>query len=311
MSDNTKSLHPRSKHNNEYDFDALVKVNQALSQYVHMAKSGRFSIDFHNAQAVVELNKALLLQHYDLSYWSIPHGYLCPGVPGRAEYIHKLSDLLFESNGNKSPKSNGIRGLDIGTGSSLIYPIIAVSDYGWQMVASEYDKKSLGSAKQIIEKNESLNGNVALRVQENAKHIFIDVINADDYFDFAMCNPPFFSSQSEAVNASLRKNRNLKKESTKENNFQGSSNELWCDGGEYAFVHNMIKESQEFSNSCYWFTTLISDKTHIPPLLKETEKIKATQAKVIEIKLGNKISRLLCWSFLSLKQSSAWRALRW
>ena len=264
MADNVKSLHPRSKHNNEYDFERLVKANQALSQYVHEAKSGRQSIDFHNAKAVVELNKALILHYYNLSYWSIPQGYLCPGVPGRAEYLHKLSDLLFESNGNKLPKSNSIQGLDIGTGSSLIYPIIAISDYCWRMVASEYDKKSVDSAKQIITKNEFLSGKVELRIQENAIQIFEDIIKPDDYFDFTMCNPPFFSSQSDAVHASSRKKRNLKQEPTKDNNFQGSSNELWCDGGEYVFVRNMIKESQSFNTSCYWYTSLISvSYTHL------------------------------------------------
>ena len=194
MAVNVKSLHPRSKHNNEYDFERLVKANQALSQYVHEAKSGRQSIDFHNAKAVVELNKALILHYYNLSYWSIPQGYLCPGVPGRAEYIHKLSDLLFESNGNKLLKSNTLQGLDIGTGASLIYPIIAVNDYGWRMVASEYDKKSLDSAKQIITKNEFLSEKVELRVQKKSIQIFKGIIKPDDYFDFTMCNPPFFSS---------------------------------------------------------------------------------------------------------------------
>jgi 23S rRNA (adenine1618-N6)-methyltransferase len=36
--------------------------------------------------------------------------YLCP-IPGRADYIHYIADLLAESNNGIIPKGHGIQGL--------------------------------------------------------------------------------------------------------------------------------------------------------------------------------------------------------
>ncbi|WP_237578206.1 RlmF-related methyltransferase, partial [Klebsiella pneumoniae] len=51
------------------------------------------------------LNKALLAHFYAVKHWDIPDGFLCPPVPGRADYIHHLADLLAQEE---------IRGLIIG-----------------------------------------------------------------------------------------------------------------------------------------------------------------------------------------------------
>ena len=40
------------------------------------------------------LNKALLAHFYAVKHWDIPDGFLCPPVPGRADYVHHLADLL-------------------------------------------------------------------------------------------------------------------------------------------------------------------------------------------------------------------------
>jgi 23S rRNA (adenine1618-N6)-methyltransferase len=299
------ALHPRSKHQGEYDFESLI-------DYVHLAKSGKLSISFHDPQAVKELNKALLYHYYKLKYWDIPDGYLCPGVPGRAEYIHHIADLLKASNSGKSLKNKNISGLDIGTGASCIYPIIAVSDYNWTMVGSDIDENVLRSCREIIGKNINLKSKVKVRLQKDKKSIFGKVIDSDDYFDFTICNPPFFSSQAEAIAASDRKKANLKKSTiASKNNFGGIASELWCDGGEYVFVRQMIYESIKYTTSCYWFTSLISNVKHIAPLQNELTKLNCTQSKVIDIMLGNKKTRILCWSFLNDKQMEAWRDLRW
>ncbi|MDA8693047.1 23S rRNA (adenine(1618)-N(6))-methyltransferase RlmF [Saprospiraceae bacterium] len=305
-------LHPRSKHQGDYSFELLAKANPELKGYVHIAKSGRLSITFHDPQAVKELNKALLFHFYKLTYWDIPDGYLCPGVPGRAEYIHHIADLLKESNTGKAIKNSNISGLDIGTGASCIYPIIAASDYQWTMVGSDIDATAIQTCTEVIEKNEILKSKVKVRQQKDKKSIFNNIINSEDYFDFTICNPPFFSSQEEARVASDRKNNNLRKtDKESKNNFGGTASELWCDGGEYVFVRQMIHESKKHTTSCYWFTSLISNVKHVAPLENELSKLDCNQSKVIDIMLGNKKTRILCWSFLSEKQMVAWRELRW
>jgi 23S rRNA (adenine1618-N6)-methyltransferase len=312
MAKQKSELHPKNKHHGDYNFEKLTESNPELNEYVHKAKSGRLSIPFHDPQAVKSLNKALLYYFYDLQYWDIPDGYLCPGVPGRAEYVHYIADLLFVTNNKKSVNADNIKGIDIGTGSSCIYPIIAAVDYKWSMVGTDIDEAAIQSAKKIVSSNESLKSKIDIVLQEDTKSIFRNILGADNYFDFTMCNPPFFSSKEEALAASERKNTNLNPNPSKsKSNFGGTASELWCDGGEYVFVRKMIHESKSFAQSSYWFTSLVSNIKHLDPLRSELEKLKCEEIRVIDIMLGNKKTRILCWSFLNQKQKTAWRNLRW
>ena len=74
--------------------DTLCQTYPALKSFLVRAKSGNTSIDFTSPKAVKVLNAALLHHYYRLEYWDIPDGYLCPPVPGRADYIHGIADLL-------------------------------------------------------------------------------------------------------------------------------------------------------------------------------------------------------------------------
>ena len=65
---------------------------------------GDESVDFANPAAVKALNRALLRQDYGLDYWDIPAGYLCPPIPGRADYVHYLADLLAADRGGGAPR---------------------------------------------------------------------------------------------------------------------------------------------------------------------------------------------------------------
>lgn len=49
-------------------------------------------------------------------------------------------------------------------------------------------------------------------------------------------------------------------------NFGGKNNELWCEGGEEAFVRKMVEESVGKANNCLWFTSLISKNTTLPAI---------------------------------------------
>src|SRR5690348_2831615 len=86
-------LHPRNKHQGRYDFKALISSHPPLHAFVHLNEYGDESIDFANAKAVLALNQALLKHQYEIKHWSIPPGYLCPPIPGRADYIHYAADL--------------------------------------------------------------------------------------------------------------------------------------------------------------------------------------------------------------------------
>ena len=296
-------LHLRNKHRERYDFKALVKSSPDLAQYVKLNNYRDESIDFFDPQAVQALNKALLKHYYSIDDWSIPENYLCPPIPGRADHIHYVADLLASTNSGKIPRGSQIRCLDIGVGANCVYPIIGNKEYGWSFVGSDIDPVAIKSANKIINSNSLLQSKVELRLQSDRKNIFKGIIKPNEYFDLTICNPPFHASAAEAQSGTLRKLSNLKhKKITKANlNFGGKNNELWCEGGEERFVKNMIKESVQFSHSCSWFSTLISKSSNLKLALAELEKVKALEVKIIPMSQGNKISRILAWRFLLKK----------
>jgi 23S rRNA (adenine1618-N6)-methyltransferase len=81
------SLHPRNRHQGRYDFPALIKTTPELA-FVITNPYGKESIDFASPDAVRVFNRALLKAFYGIQHWDIPADYLCPPVPGRADYVH-------------------------------------------------------------------------------------------------------------------------------------------------------------------------------------------------------------------------------
>ena len=101
MNLSNKTLHPRNKHQQAYDFVALCAAVPALTVFVRDNGHGLMSIDFADPHAVKTLNQALLKQLYSVEHWQLPPGFLCPAVPGRVDYLHYLADLLALLNKNK------------------------------------------------------------------------------------------------------------------------------------------------------------------------------------------------------------------
>lgn len=291
------NLHPRNKHREAYDFQALRIVLPELSQFVNVNEFGNESIDFFNPKAVKALNYALLKYSYKIENWEIPTNYLCPPIPGRADYIHYLADII-------GPQKTKINCLDIGIGANCIYPIIGVSEYDWNFVGSDIDSISIKNAHQIIASNSILKDKIELRLQTNVKSIFEGIIQANELFAATLCNPPFHSSAEKARIGNKRKISNLKKEKTNVAtlNFGGQSNELWCEGGELQFVKQLILESQKYAKNCIWFTTLISKKDHLPSLYRLLKKQKVKEIKTLQMGQGNKISHLLAWTYFTVEE---------
>lgn len=279
-----------------------------MGDFVQMHAGGRPTIDYADAGAVKALNKALLLDAYKLDYWDIPDGYLCPPVPGRADYIHHLADLLTGSNRGKIPGGPQVRLLDIGTGANSIYPIVGSHEYGWSFVGTDTDQGALTSAEAIMTGNDTLKDHLELRMQTQSDNIFDNVIRKEDLFDATMCNPPFFSSQEESDKAGRRKFRNLgKREPDRDlRNFSGSAHELHTPGGELAFVKRMVDESRNFRNQVLWFTCLVSRKENLPSIYNAFDKVEAVQVKTIPMSQGLKSSRFVAWTFLNATQHVAW-----
>ena len=239
----SKTLHSRNFHNDRYDFNALIKTKPELQEFVKPNKYGDLSIDFANPQAVITLNQALLAHFYGIKNYTIPNGYLCPPIPGRADYIHHIADLLASCNNGVIPKGKAVKGLDVGIGANGIYAIIGSSVYDWNFLGSDIEIESIKSVENIVNSNEILKEKIECKLQTNPQNIFTGIIKVDEFYDFTLCNPPFHKSLKDAMDGNKRKVQNLTKQKTTKSalNFGGKNNELWCKGGEIAFIKNMIK----------------------------------------------------------------------
>jgi len=305
---NKDKLHPNNKHNTHYDFDRLCLASRLLKPFIIQNKVGNPSINFADSNGVKALNCAILKADYNIEGWDIPAGFLCPPIPGRVDYIHYLADLLTLTNSGKKPNHKQVTGLDIGTGASCIYPLLGQREYQWQFIASDIDEKSIVSSQAIIDKNKNLSPFIDLRLQKFQQHIFKGLIKNSDFIDFTMCNPPFHESLAKAAQGSARKRRNLgtDKKTDSKLNFGGQKAELWCKGGEQAFIKNMIKESKEFAHQVMWFTSLVSNKDNIKPLKKALQQVGAVDIRVVDMAQGQKTSRFIAWTFLTPQQCNLW-----
>ncbi len=326
----SKTLHPRNKHNQGYDFEELISECPKLSHFVKPNPYGNLSIDFSDPQAVKTLNAAILKTDYQIEHWDIPQGFLCPPVPGRVDYLHYIADLLSDK--GKVPKGQKVIALDIGTGANGIYPLLGIQSYGWQFVASDIDPISIANVASIADKNQAIKRKISLRQQHNPNHIFSGIIAENERFDITLCNPPFHRSLEEASQGSAKKNANLAANRAKKGtakgaasgtlttkkpdnavsglNFGGQKAELWCEGGEQQFLANMITESQQFASQCLWFSSLVSKSENLKPCYALLEKLSADSVKTIEMQQGNKITRVLAWSFLTKAQRLQWAKFR-
>jgi len=300
-------LHPRNRHKQRYDFPALIKTSPELAPYVSLNAYGDLSINFKDPIAVKALNSALLKHFYGIKFWDIPDGYLCPPIPGRADYLHYAADLLALSNNGNIPRGKTVKVLDVGVGANAIYPLIGLREYGWNFVGSDVDTVAVQSARNLVDTN-GLNKQISIRRQNSKAHFFGGVINAGEKFGLTVCNPPFHASLKEAMQGSERKWKNLghHQKTDVTLNFGGRQNELWYAGGEEGFVRKMIIESAEFASSVLWFTSLISKKESLPGCYHALKQCGASQVKTVNMAQGQKISRMLTWSFVNEAAQQQW-----
>ncbi|NQD95252.1 23S rRNA (adenine(1618)-N(6))-methyltransferase RlmF [Pseudomonas sp. CrR25] len=307
-------LHPRNRHQGRYDFPALIERSPELAAFVILNPYGKQSIDFANPAAVKVFNRALLKQHYGIEHWDIPADYLCPPIPGRADYLHYLADLLASDNQGEIPRGAKVCALDIGVGANCIYPLLGHREYGWRFLGADIAASAIASARAIVQANR-LGDAIELRQQDDARHIFQGLLQAEERFDLSLCNPPFHASAAEASSGSKRKWRNLGKLDPKRKlpvlNFGGQAAELWCQGGEAAFVGRLIRESAQHAQQVLWFSTLVSKASNLPGVYSALKQVAASEVRTVDMAQGQKQSRFVAWTFLTPAQQRDWRQQRW
>jgi 23S rRNA (adenine1618-N6)-methyltransferase len=301
-------LHPRNPHLHGYDFDQLMASCPDLAPFVRPNAYGNDSIDYADPNAVKALNRALLKHVHGIAHWDLPPGFLCPPVPGRADYLHHLADLLAGDNGGEIPRGARVRALDIGVGANTIYPLVGHATFGWRFLGSDIDAKALAAAQQIVGAN-GLSKAIELR-RQMPPAILQSLLKEDESFELSMCNPPFHASPEEAQVGSRRKWTNLGRgssmQATPALNFGGQGGELWCPGGEAAFVRRMIEESAVIPAQCLWFTTLLSKSSNLPGVLRALKIAQVAEHRVLPMAQGQKQSRIVAWTFFTPDARKAW-----
>ena len=318
------TLHARNRHQGRYDFARLIQVAPNLKRFVKPNPHGIDSIDFADPSAVEALNAALLTDWYGISGWSVPTGFLCPPIPGRADYLHHAADVLAASNGGQPPRGAQVRVLDIGTGANVVYPLIGHGEYAWSFVGSEIAAEALASAQRILHANPAAAAKITLRRQTDATRAFLGIVTTQEEFDLTVCNPPFHATVAEAKAGSQRKWRNLKMDETDADgddetegdndpvlNFGGQTAELTCPGGELGFISRMITESASIGTRCAWFTALVAQGRHLAKLNRVLFNAKVCSSRVIDMGQGQKRSRLLAWTFHDAAALRLWAQRRW
>lgn len=261
-------------YNNPPNFKLLSEKYPSFAPYVHFKqKTGSYSIDWNNAKAVKELTMCLLKNDFNITYWDIPEGYLIPTITSRLNYLYWLNDTLKEEVKkiyNELKIAPIVAFIDIGTGANCIYPLLGYKIFKWHFIASDINIESIQSATNIIARN-GMTKEVMLIHQLYPKNAFVNLpIKANDKFMFSMCNPPFF----DILTDTKHDNPNTDNEY---NYF-----EVYCEGGEIAFIKIMIRESSIFKSNICWFTTLVgkkADMIQIKQLLEsliEVKRIKMT-----------------------------------
>ena len=310
------ALHARNRHLLGYDMARLVSSHAALAPFLRSRPDGKQTVDFSDPAAVSTLNTALLVSDYSYDF-SLPPGHLTPAVPGRADYIHLLADLLAEDGTGEVPTGRSVVGMDVGVGASGVYPLVGHADYGWSFLGTDVSRASLESCERLARRNAVP---LELRRQAEPRAVLRGVLQPTDRLAFTMCNPPFYASAEEARAATARKWRGLGKGARLGKgkgeeawrSFAGQPHELYCDGGERAFVRRLIRESAapERRKAALWFTSLVSAARAMPALRAELRDARPAATRELALSTSNKGMRVLAWTFQGdAERSRAVRAL--
>ncbi|XP_023015508.2 U6 small nuclear RNA (adenine-(43)-N(6))-methyltransferase [Leptinotarsa decemlineata] len=280
-----KYMHPRNIYKSPPDFKQLALEFPDFRQYVKQDITGKVTLDFKDIKALRSLSCTLLKKDFDLSV-NIPLNKLIPTIPLRLNYILWLEDLL-----SFIKTEEQVRGIDIGTGASCVYPLLAARKNNWFMLATEVDEASATIARSNVEENKLLNLITVLKVE---KDCLLQEVVHDEEYDFCMCNPPFFGSTQE-LHPSF-KSRNLSRPKPK-NSFCASVNEVVVQGGEIDFITRLINESKQLGKKVKIYTTMMGHKRSLPQLKKLLREAKVCSFKDTEFCQGNTTRWGLAWTF--------------
>lgn len=220
---------------------------------------------------------------------ALPVDKLTPTLPLRLNYILWIEDLV-----DYAGLRTDVVGIDIGTGASCIYPLLAVrNNTNWKIFALELDVVNFNHAQQNINMNNLQDQIIIVLQHQNESRIFKALLEKENRtFTFCMCNPPFFRSEKDALEG---KNRTGKRKAPK-SLVVGSPLELVCDGGEYEFVKRIIDESLSIRESIRIYSSMLGHKSTLVDLVSYLK----------EQNINNFTSTVFCQTGKTMRWGLAW-----
>ncbi len=186
--------------------------------------------------------------------------------------------------------------LDIGTGASCIYPLLACRQRpNWKLVGTEIDNKSFSYAQHNVEANGLESRIRVLKTDPDGQLIPPQLLANMDSADFTMLNPPFYSSTTEMLESAKAKQRPPNSACT------GAPVEMICPGGEVAFVKRLIKESMQpqARGKVQWFTSMLGKFASVGVIVETLKETGCGNWAVTEFVQGEKTRRWgVGWSWM-------------
>lgn len=199
--------------------------------------------------------KAILKRDHDLKI-ELPDDRLTPFIPVRLNYVRWMQQLLDTTSSSYTDafdRDRVVDGLDIGTGATAIYALLACRERPrWRMVGTDIDLTSLTSAARNIALNDLEDRIKLLESSADDPLIPLDRLGVRR-LDFVMCNPPFYTSVKE-MQDSLTGRGKSKPPSTI---CTGCETEMVTSGGDLGFVKRMIDESKDLGERVQWYSAMM------------------------------------------------------
>jgi len=306
-----KYIHPRNPYKKPPDFKALAEQFPKLKSAL-LKESGKF--DFSNRSNSIALARCLLKKDFGLDI-EFPENSLSPSLTLKLNYLLWIEDII-----KANPASFGgcrdVQGLDIGCGAAVLFPALAAAHLGWKMLGVESNQSDQELAAKNVLKNDALAQKVKVFLNNDPKKLFEylfdgDVIDQDDdvidKLSFTMCNPPFYNEDEykdmvekeeggeEVVPAKVPAVACVEVPAAPAP--AGRRHEMTCEGGELAFVNQMMTESFSLGSKVRIFTTMLGHKRSLGPLKSRLAKAgKNVKFVSTELCQGKTMRWALAWT---------------
>lgn len=279
-------MHPRNIYNKHPDFNELSKNYPEFDKKAKVDLNGKIKLDFNDPESRLALARCCLHKDFQLDV-ELPTNRLCPTLPLRLNYIHFIEDLL-----DHCGVKEDVTGIDIGTGASCIYCLLAARIHNdWKMYGLEVDQDNIDCARRNVVKN-NLNDQIEIISQERSEKIFNKLFDTDQsQKTFCLCNPPFYSDAEEMTEVQNRTGKRTKIQIEK------PSHETVTEGGELKFVTKILDESNELKDKIKIYSTMFGCKRNFEQFLSLLKERKIENFTTTRFVQGRVNRWAVAWSF--------------